>query len=185
MFIPNRQSLFAKLTISLQFLLSVSLHHRLHALPACHCVAAQRIERANHCTDTRLQCAWPLVARGRRQHPRRQRRSEEQGLAGRVPALCLLRRSGLSLLYLLSELLPLLYYRPKLLRRARCECTTKRCITICNHSMMYLPTLIQHAPLQSPHITSQTIHVQATHLLAHGLRPAFQHVELLLHLFIS
>lgn len=89
------------LTFPSQLLLPIRLHHRLHALPARHRRPAERPARPSNCPDTRLQRAGSLVACSRRQHPRRQRRGEEQGLAGRVPALCLLHWPGLPLLHLL------------------------------------------------------------------------------------
>jgi hypothetical protein len=81
-----------KLTIPSQRLLPIRLHHRLHALPTCHRRAAECFARPDDCADTRLQCPRSLVARSRRQHPRWQWRGEEQGFAGRVPALRLLHR---------------------------------------------------------------------------------------------
>lgn len=84
-----------------KLLLPIRLHHRLHALPARHRRPAERPARPSHRADTRLQRAGSLVARGRRQHPGWQRRGEEQGLAGRVPALRLLHWPGLPLLHLL------------------------------------------------------------------------------------
>lgn len=90
-----------RLTFPSQLLLPIRLHHRLHALPARHRRAAERSARPCHRADTRLQRAGSLVARGRRQHPGWQRRGEEQGLAGRVPALRLLHWPGLPLLHLL------------------------------------------------------------------------------------
>lgn len=98
-----RLLVLAKLTIAQQLLLPVCLHHRLHALPARHCIFAQRTECADHRKDTRLQCARSLVACGWRQHSGWQWRREEQGLAGRVPALRFLRWFGLSLLHLLAD----------------------------------------------------------------------------------
>jgi len=89
------------LTSPSQLLLPISLHHRLHALPARYRCPTERSARPGHCADTRLQRARSLVARGRRQHPGRQRRGEEQGLAGRVPALRLLHWPRLPLLHLL------------------------------------------------------------------------------------
>jgi hypothetical protein len=90
-----------ELTSPSQLLLPIRLHHRLHALPACHRRLAERLARPGYCPDTCLQRARSLVARGRRQHPGRQRRGKEQGLAGRVPTLRLLHRPGLPLLHLL------------------------------------------------------------------------------------
>lgn len=90
-----------RLTFPSQLLLPIRLHHRLHALPARHRRAAERSARPCHRADTCLQRAGSLVARGWRQHPGWQRRGEEQGLAGRVPALRLLHWPGLPLLHLL------------------------------------------------------------------------------------
>lgn len=93
--------LLTKLTSPLQLILPIRLHHRLHALPARHRRPAERPARPGHCADTCLQRSRSLVACSRRQHPGRQRRGEEQGLAGRVPALRVLHWPGLPLLHLL------------------------------------------------------------------------------------
>jgi hypothetical protein len=90
-----------KLISPSQLLLPIRLHHRLHALPARHRRSAERPARPGHRTDTRLQRAGPLVAGGRRQHSGWQRCGEEQGFAGRIPAVRLLHWPGLPLLYLL------------------------------------------------------------------------------------
>lgn len=91
----------AKLTSPSQLLLPIRLHHRLHALPARHRRPAKRPARPGHRADTRLQRTRSLVACGRCQHSWWQRRGEEQGLAGRIPALRLLHWPGLPLLHLL------------------------------------------------------------------------------------
>ena len=103
MYVGHRLSLplQTKLTYPSQLLLPIRLHHRLHPLPARHRRPAERSARPSNCPDTCLQRARSLVARGRRQHPWRQRRGEEQGFAGRVPALRLLHWPGLPLLHLL------------------------------------------------------------------------------------
>ena len=65
---PLKILLPAELTFSSQFLLPVRLHHRLHALPACHRRPAERPARPRDRADTRLQRAGSVVTGGRRQH---------------------------------------------------------------------------------------------------------------------
>lgn len=96
------RSLATKLTTQSQLLLPIRLHHRLHALPARHRIATQCAARADHCPHSRLQCARTVVPRSGSQHSGRQRRGQEPGLAGRVPALRLLRRPGLPLLHFVA-----------------------------------------------------------------------------------
>jgi hypothetical protein len=86
-----------------QLLLPVRVHYWLHTLPTRHCLIVECLARADHRTNTRLQRVGSLVARSRRQHSWWQRRGEEQGFAGRVPAVRVLHWPGLPLLHFLES----------------------------------------------------------------------------------
>ena len=169
-----------KLTSPSQLLLPIRLHHRLHAIPARHRRAAERPARPCHRADTRLQRAGSLVARGRRQHSGWQRRGEEQGLAGRVPALRLLHWPGLPLLHLLVR---------TLLKDSHCTIDHKFATGLAFVLLPTLPLLLayttscirspgvgQNTSLQLPHIARQSVHIQVPHLLSHRLRPALKNI---------
>lgn len=85
-----------------QLLLPVGLHNRLHALPTRHRLATFSLARSNGRTDTGLHCSWALVVGSWRQHPWRQRSRQEPSRLGGLPALCILRWTGLFVLHFVT-----------------------------------------------------------------------------------
>ena len=89
------------LTVS-QLLCAEHLRHRVHALPACHRGAAVGDRPALGRKDSGVPGLGGVVAGCGREHPGRQRRSQEPGWAGCVSHVCLLSRPRLLVLHQLG-----------------------------------------------------------------------------------
>jgi hypothetical protein len=86
-----------------QFVLSVYLYHRLHALPSCYRCASQRIRPAHDRPDTGLPGLDCLVSGRRSEYSRGLWCRAEPGRYRGISAVCLLYCDRLSLLYQLSK----------------------------------------------------------------------------------
>lgn len=91
------------LLIKSQLLLPIHLHHRLHSVPASHCLPPLRNRHTDHRTDTGLRSPRPLVTSSRCEHPGWKWSGQEQGGTGRVPSFRVLCGTGLSLLHLVAR----------------------------------------------------------------------------------
>ena len=122
-----------------QRLLSVHLHHRLHAVPARHCVGPQRRGHTGHRADTRVYRADCVVAGSRRQHHGRIGRGEEPGRDCSIPLVCILRCARLSLLHQLVWSL----------RRTACSGSVKSRVRRGRACLLAVPPGVQERPGQA------------------------------------
>ena len=86
-----------------QFLHAVGLNHRLYAVSVGHSGTSQRVRLADHCPYTSIRLARPMGYGGRRQHSWWIRCREEQGRAGSVPSVRVLRGPGMPVFHRLDR----------------------------------------------------------------------------------
>ena len=88
MFVPlDARPSCHQLTDTLQFILPVGVHYRLHAVSLGHRLPTLCPSRSDHRSDTSLQCAWSLVAGGWCKHFGRKWRCQKPRGIGRVSAV--------------------------------------------------------------------------------------------------
>jgi len=86
-------------TISLQFVLPIGLHHRLHALPSCYRRSPQCHGPPYHCANTCISRPNRMVSGSGCQYPRRLGRRKEPGRHCGLPAVRVLYCDWMPLLH--------------------------------------------------------------------------------------
>jgi hypothetical protein len=87
---------------TVQCLLPVRLHHRLHALSARHCLASQRHWHSHHRQSARVPRPDSVVSGSRNLHHGRLGSRQESCWHRCIPSVCILRCAGLSLFHQLA-----------------------------------------------------------------------------------
>ena len=99
MFVHGSHAFTTQMLTVLQRLLPVHLDYRLHSVPACHCLGAQRCRHTRHSAHTRLRSSDCMVIGSWGEHHGRIWSSEEPSRDCSIPLVCILRCAGLSLLH--------------------------------------------------------------------------------------